>query len=63
MGDLGTAIGSAVKVASDHNIDNRIMFSFGKAAIIGGFVPEKIKIGYGIPLSVTGKNIYFDRKM
>jgi len=63
VGDLGTAIGSAVKVASDHNIDNRIMFSFGKAAIVGGFVPEKIKLGYGIPLSVTGKNIYFDRKM
>jgi len=62
VGDLGTAIGSAVKVASQHNIDNRIMFSFGKAAIVGGFVPKEVKLGYGIPLSVTGKNIFFDRK-
>ncbi len=63
VGDLGIAIGSAVKVASNHNIDNRIMFSFGKAAIVGGFVPEEVRLGYGIPLSVTGKNIFFDRKL
>lgn len=62
VGDLGIAIGSAVKVASLNNIDNRIMFSFGKAAIVGGFVPEAVKLGYGIPLSVSGKNIFFDRK-
>ena len=62
VGDLGIAIGSAVKLASENNVDNRIMFSFGKAAIVGGFVPEKIKLGYGIPLSVSGKNIFFDRK-
>ena len=62
VGDLGIALSSAVKVASEHNIDNRIMFSFGKAAIVGGFVPEKGKLGYGIPLSVTGKSIFFDRK-
>jgi len=62
VGDLGIAIGSAVKTASIHNVDNRIMFSFGKAAIVGGFVPEEIKLGYGIPLSVSGKNIFFDRK-
>ncbi len=62
VGDLGIAIGSAVKVASLNNIDNRIMFSFGKAAIVGGFVPESVKLGYGIPLSVSGKNIFFDRK-
>jgi uncharacterized ferredoxin-like protein len=63
VGDLGIAIGSAVKVASLHNLDNRIMFSFGKVAIVGGFVPESVKLGYGIPLSVSGKNIFFDRKM
>ena len=62
IGDLGIAIGSAVKVASEHCIDNRIMFSFGKTAIIGGFVPKEVKVGYGIPLSVKGKNIFFDRK-
>ncbi|MEO2067972.1 MAG: DUF2148 domain-containing protein [Desulfurobacteriaceae bacterium] len=63
VGDLGIAIGSAVKVASLHNVDNRIMFSFGKAAITYGFVPKEVKLGYGIPLSVSGKNIFFDRKM
>jgi uncharacterized ferredoxin-like protein len=61
-GDLGIAIGSAVKVASEHNIDNRVMFSFGKAVIVGGFVPASVKLGHGIPLSVAGKNIFFDRK-
>ncbi|ADY73670.1 Protein of unknown function DUF2148 [Desulfurobacterium thermolithotrophum DSM 11699] len=63
VGDLGIAIGSAVKVASMHNIDNRVLFSFGKTAIIGGFIPSIVKLGYGIPLNVSGKNIYFDRKM
>jgi len=62
VGDLGIAIGSAVSIASLHHIDNRIMFSFGKAAIEGGFVSEGVKLGYGIPLSVSGKNIFFDRK-
>jgi len=38
------------------------MFSFGKAAIEGKVVPENIKIGFGIPLSISGKNIFFDRK-
>ncbi|SNR86185.1 ferredoxin domain-containing protein [Desulfurobacterium atlanticum] len=62
IGDLGIAVGSAVSVAADHRIDNRIMFSFGKAAIEGRFIPEEIKVGYGIPLSVSGKSIFFDRK-
>ena len=57
--DLGIAIGSAVKVASTLNIDNRIMYSVGVAAeemrIIEGTI-------VGIPLSVKGKNIFFDRK-
>jgi len=62
VGDLGIAIGSAVSIASLHHIDNRVMFSFGKAAIEGGFVDRGVKLGYGIPLSVSGKNIFFDRK-
>jgi len=60
--DLGIAMGSAVSIAGFHFVDNRIMFSFGKAAIEGKFVPENIKIGFGIPLSISGKNIFFDRK-
>ena len=58
--DLGIAIGSAVKVASDLNVDNRIMYSIGVAAKQMGLLDaEEIQ---GIPLSVTGKNIFFDRK-
>ncbi len=58
--NLGIAIGSAVKTASLLNIDNRVMFTIGVAAQELGLL--KADIVYGIPLSVTGKNIYFDRK-
>ena len=58
--DLGIAVGSAVKVASDLKVDNRIMYSIGVAAKQMGLLDaEEIQ---GIPLSVTGKNIFFDRK-
>ncbi len=60
--DLGIAIGSAVSVASNFRIDNRIMYSAGIVAIKSGFLPAKVKIAVGIPLSATGKNIFFDRK-
>lgn len=57
--DLGIAIGSAVKIASILNIDNRIMYSVGVAAEKMGIIEGTI---LGIPLSVKGKNIFFDRK-
>ncbi len=58
--DLGIALGSAVKVASDFNVDNRIMRSIGKAVEKMGLM--KAKQINGIPLSIKGKNIFFDRK-
>lgn len=58
--DLGIATGSAVKTASTLNIDNRVMFSAGTAALVLGLLPEST-IAFGIPLSVTGKSPYFDR--
>ena len=58
--DLGIAVGSAVKTASILNVDNRIMFSAGTAALALGFLPHST-IAFGIPLSVTGKSPYFDR--
>jgi uncharacterized ferredoxin-like protein len=61
-GDLGIAIGSAVSLANDFRIDNRIMFTIGKAAIELGLLGPEVKIAYGIPLSVSGKNPFFDRK-
>ncbi|MCD6422546.1 MAG: ferredoxin [Elusimicrobia bacterium] len=60
--DLGIAIGSMVSKAADFRLDNRIMFTAGYAALRGDFFSKKVKIAFGIPLSVTGKNIFFDRK-
>ncbi|MEM0328977.1 MAG: DUF2148 domain-containing protein [Nitrososphaerota archaeon] len=59
--DLGIAAGSAVKTASLLNIDNRIMYSVGAAALRAGFLRES-DIALGIPLSAYGKSIYFDRR-
>ena len=62
-GDLGIALGSAVAVAARNHADNRLMFTFGKAAIeAGGIVPDDVTIAIGIPLSGTGKSPFFDRK-
>jgi uncharacterized ferredoxin-like protein len=58
--DLGIALGSAVKVASILNIDNRIMYRVGTAAKKLKMLSEATTI-MGIPLSAMGKNIYFDR--
>jgi len=57
--DLGIALGSAVKIASELNVDNRIMYSVGLAAMKMGLL--KADEIYGIPLSIKGKNIFFDR--
>jgi len=61
-GDLGIALGSAVSIAADLRIDNRIMFSAGKAALDLGILGPEVQIIYGIPLSATGKSPFFDRK-
>lgn len=59
--DLGIAIGSAVSVACDNRVDNRVMYSAGKGAIRMGIFPADVKIAYGIPLSAGPKSMYFDR--
>lgn len=57
--DLGIALGSAVKIASDLNVDNRVMHSVGAAAMKMGILDaDEVQ---GIPISVKGKNIFFDR--
>ncbi|UMZ75153.1 ferredoxin domain-containing protein [Natranaerofaba carboxydovora] len=61
-GDLGIAIGSAVSKAADFRVDNRVLFTAGKAALNLGFLGEEVKIAYGIPLTSSGKNIFFDRE-
>ncbi len=58
--DMGIALGSAVKTASLLNVDNRIMYRAGVVARQMGLIDADFVMG--IPLSATGKNIYFDRK-
>ncbi len=57
--DLGIALGSAAKMASELNIDNRMMYSIGVAAKAMGLLDSDIIVG--IPLAVMGKSPYFDR--
>ena len=59
--DLGIALGSAVAMSANAHIDNRIMFTIGKAAASLGLMGE-YKLIMGIPLSVSGKSPFFDRK-
>jgi len=60
--DLGIALGSAVSIAANHRVDNRIMYSIGYTVVKYRLLGDEIKVAFGIPLSVTGKNIFFDRK-
>ena len=58
--DLGIAVGAAVAKAKDFCIDNRVMYTIGAAARISGLLDADVV--FGIPMSITGKNIFFDRK-
>ena len=58
--DMGIAVGSAVKTAQIHNVDNRIFFRAGVAAHRLKLMPDST-ILMGIPLAATGKSIFFDR--
>lgn len=60
--DLGIAISSAASLASRFHIDNRVMYSIGMAGMRLGIFGKDVKQALGIPLSVTGKNPFFDRK-
>ncbi len=59
ISDLGIAVGSAVKTASIHNVDNRVMFTAGVAALELGLL-KGCSVAYGIPLKAAGKNPFFD---
>jgi uncharacterized ferredoxin-like protein len=60
--DLGIATSSAVGVAADSRIDTRIMFSVGHAGMAMNLFEGGVKEALGIPLSITGKSPFFDRK-
>ena len=59
--DMGIALGSAVKTASIHNVDTRIMYRAGVVARELGYIDADVVMG--IPISITGKSIFFDRKV
>lgn len=59
--DLGIAVSSAAQAAANFNIDNRIMYRAGLAGYRLALLKECNPL-IGVPLSATGKNIYFDRK-
>lgn len=58
--DLGIAVGSAAAKAKDLCIDNRVMYSAGAAACYFEMIDADVAMG--IPLSIKGKNIFFDRE-
>jgi uncharacterized ferredoxin-like protein len=43
------------------NVDNRVQQRVGGAARELGYI--KAEVVMGIPVSISGKNIYFDRKV
>ena len=60
MNDLGIAIGSAVSIAADNRVDNRVMWSVAHAAMKLGFVGD-CHAAFAISLSCSGKSPFFDR--
>jgi uncharacterized ferredoxin-like protein len=57
--DMGIALGSAAKMAGMLNADSRIMYRAGAVAREMGLIEADFVMG--IPISATGKSIYFDR--
>lgn len=60
MMDIGVALSSAAKTASIHNVDNRVQQRVGAAARALGLIQAEVVMG--IPVSIGGKSIYFDRQ-
>jgi uncharacterized ferredoxin-like protein len=59
MMDIGVALASAAKTASLMNVDNRVQQRVAATARALGYI--KTEVAMGIPVSVTGKSIYYDR--
>ncbi|MDI9472453.1 MAG: ferredoxin [Tissierellia bacterium] len=59
--ELGIALGSALSAAMDYGIDSRLMLSAAKAAQSLGIFSQKVHTAIALPMSISSKNIYFDR--
>ncbi len=63
LADLGIALGSGLSLGQELGIDSRVMYTIGLAALsLKIFDDMNIRMSLGIPLSVTTKNVCFDRK-
>lgn len=60
--DLGIAVSSAVGAAANARVDTRVMFSVGQGSLALDLFGGQVRQALGIPLSVTGKSPFFDRK-
>jgi len=61
MMDIGVALASAAKTAGLLNVDNRVQQRVGAAARALGLIDAEVVMG--IPVSISGKSIYYDRKV
>lgn len=59
--DLGIAVGSAAKIASMNNVDARCQTRIAAAARHLGIIQADLAVA--LSMSVSHKNIFFDRKM
>lgn len=60
MIDIGVALSSAAKAASLLSVDNRVQQRVGAASRALGIIKGEVVMG--IPVSITGKSIYYDRQ-
>ena len=60
--DLGIALGSAAATAADCRVDSRILFSAGRTAQNLGLMGEHVKMVHALPIAISGKSPFFDRK-
>lgn len=60
MMDIGVALASAAKQASLFNVDNRVQQRVGAAARALGYID--CEVAMGVPVSISGKSIFYDRK-
>lgn len=61
--DVGISVGSACSKAMDYRVDTRVMFSAGLAAQRLGVLGEDVRQVYAVPVSISSKSPFFDRKV
>ena len=61
--DVGIALGAAVSRAQAFGVDTRIMFSAGLAAQQLSLLGEGVGQVYAIPVSISSKSPFFDRRV